>query len=42
MKKFDYVIKFIKYTLEDFEYVWSERPNVLIWCGVLGVVLILI
>ena len=32
---------FIYYTGKDFQYIWRIRPNVLIWCGIAGVILFL-
>ena len=34
-----YLLDFIQYTGEDFVHVWGDRPNVLIWCAIAGVVL---
>jgi len=34
--------EFVKYTAIDFATVWEFRPNVLIWCGIFGVILFLI
>jgi hypothetical protein len=35
----DYTKEFVEYTAIDFVSVWHFRPNVLIWCGIFGLVL---
>ena len=30
---------FIRFTAKDFQWVWRNAPNVLIWCAVLGLIL---
>ena len=36
------VKKFVSDTAHDFVTVWEFRPNVLIWCAVAGIILLLI
>lgn len=35
----EYIRNFVKFTLVDFHNCWTDYPNVLIWCGVLGMIL---
>lgn len=36
------VKEFVLDTAHDFVTVWEFRPNVLIWCGIFGFILLLI
>ena len=38
-QKVKYVLDFIKYTGVDIKHCWEDYPNVLIWCGVAGLIL---
>lgn len=38
-KILEYTSDFIKYTGVDFKNCWRDYPNVLIWCGVVGLIL---
>lgn len=38
-KRLRYAVDFVKYTAEDFTHVWEDRPNVLIWCTIVGIFL---
>ena len=38
-KDSDTFIKFVKYTIKDFQWVWDNAPNVLIWCALAGFIL---
>lgn len=39
MNWYNSVYEFIKYTAIDFKVVWEDRPNVLIWCAIFGLIL---
>ena len=38
MNLLKYCWDFVRFTIKDFQWVWDNAPNVLIWCATIAII----